>query len=183
MATKVEPNLQKNFRLANERNNFPNHFHSTDRQNLLHFLRLPDHCHPNGGLLTTDDADAQQVECDFLDLFFSCSDEFIFKGGSSKINLQTVAMDIFNLCLINSIVLEAQWIPRSLNERADLLSRFVDKDDWSVNPSIFRVTDVLRRITTPRFLGSILNLPPPAAAALTPWHRIGEMRTTGSALL
>ena len=49
--------------------------------------------------------------------------------GSSKANLQALAMDIFNLCLVNSIVLEAQWIPRSLNERADLLSRFVDKDD------------------------------------------------------
>ena len=92
-------------------------------------------------------------------------------------------MDIFNLCLFNSIVLEAQLIPRSLNERADLLSRFVDNDDWSVNLSVFRVTDVLRRITMPRFLGSILNLPPPAAAALTPWPRIGETRTNGSALL
>jgi len=61
--------------------------------------------------------------------------------GSSKINLQALAMDIFNLCLVNSIVLEAQWIPRSLNERAYLLSRFVDKDDWSVNPSVFRVID------------------------------------------
>ncbi|CAH3157409.1 unnamed protein product [Pocillopora meandrina] len=52
-----------------------------------------------------------------------------------------LAMDIFNLCLVNSIILEAQWIPRSLNERADFLSRFVDKDDWSVNPSVFRVID------------------------------------------
>ena len=65
-------------------------------------------------------------------------------------------MDIFSLCFVNSIVLEAQWIPRLLNERADLLSRFVDKDDWSVNPSVFRVIDTngaltqsigLRRIT------------------------------------
>ena len=61
--------------------------------------------------------------------------------GSSKINLQALAMDIFNLFLVDSIILEAQWIPRSLTERADLLSRFVDKDDWSVNPSVFRVTD------------------------------------------
>ena len=61
--------------------------------------------------------------------------------GSSKINLQTLAIDTFNLCLVNSIILEAQWIPRSLNERGDLLSRFVDKDDWSVNPSVFRVID------------------------------------------
>ena len=61
--------------------------------------------------------------------------------GSSKINLQALAMDIFNLFLVDSIILEARWIPRSLNERADLLSRFVDKDDWSVNPSVFRVID------------------------------------------
>ena len=61
--------------------------------------------------------------------------------GSSKINLQALAIDTFNLCLVNSIILEAQWIPRSLNERGDLLSRFVDKDDWSVNPSVFRVID------------------------------------------
>ena len=37
--------------------------------------------------------------------------------------------------------MEAQWIPRSLNERADLLSRFVDKDDWRLNPSVFRLVD------------------------------------------
>ena len=34
--------------------------------------------------------------------------------GSSKIHLQALAMDNFNLFLVNSIVLEAQWIPRSL---------------------------------------------------------------------
>ena len=61
--------------------------------------------------------------------------------GSSKIHLQAVALDIFNLCLSNSIVLETQWIPRSLNEKADLLTRFVDKDDWSINPSVFQVID------------------------------------------
>ena len=40
----------------------------------------------------------------------------------------------------------------------------------------------LRLITTPRFQGSTLNLPPPAAAVLTPCLRIGVMRTIGSAL-
>ena len=39
------------------------------------------------------------------------------------------------------IALEAQWFPRSLKERADLLCRFVDKDDWRVNPSVFRLVD------------------------------------------
>ena len=39
----------------------------------------------NGGLLTTDDADAQQVECDFLDLLSSYGDEFSVKGDSNGV--------------------------------------------------------------------------------------------------
>ena len=35
----------------------------------------------------------------------------------------------------NEITLEAQWIPMSQNERADLLSRFIDKDDSVVRQS------------------------------------------------
>ena len=61
--------------------------------------------------------------------------------GSSKQHLQSLALSIFDLCLSNHIVLDAQWIPRSFNEKADLLSRFVDKHDWSINPSVFRVID------------------------------------------
>ena len=53
--------------------------------------------------------------------------------GNFKINLQALAIDTFNICLVNSIILEAQWIPRSPNEKANLLSRFVDKD----GPSTF----------------------------------------------
>ena len=44
-------------------------------------------------------------------------------------------------CFSNGINLEVQWIPRSQNERADVLSRVVDKDDWCVNPSVFRLPD------------------------------------------
>ena len=65
----------------------------------------------------------------------------IVSVGSSKAHLQSVAMSIFDFCFSNGITLEAQWIPRSQNERADLLSRFVDKDDWRVNPSVFRLLD------------------------------------------
>ena len=61
--------------------------------------------------------------------------------GSSKVHLQPVALNIFRFCLSHGIALEAQWIPGSLNERADLLSRFVDKDDWRVHPSVFRLVD------------------------------------------
>ena len=50
-------------------------------------------------------------------------------------------MSIFDFCPANGISLEAQWIPRWQNEKADLLSRFVDKDYWRINPSVFRLLD------------------------------------------
>ena len=65
----------------------------------------------------------------------------IVSVGSSKVRLQSVAMSIFDFCLANGISLEAQWIPRSQNEKGDLLSRFADKDDWRINPSVFRLLD------------------------------------------
>ena len=61
--------------------------------------------------------------------------------GCSKPHLQFLAIDNFQLCLANHIALDTQWIPREENERADLHSRFIDKDDWSVNPSIFQIVD------------------------------------------
>ena len=39
----------------------------------------------DGVPLTTDDADAQQVECDFLHLLSANSDEFSVKGGSNGV--------------------------------------------------------------------------------------------------
>ena len=41
----------------------------------------------------------------------------------------------------NGIALEAQWIPRSLNGKADLLRRFFDEDDSPVNPYVFRIVE------------------------------------------
>ena len=42
---------------------------------------------------------------------------------------------------MNGIQIDVQWIPRDANARADLLSRFVDKDDWSLNGEIFAQLD------------------------------------------
>ena len=61
--------------------------------------------------------------------------------GSSKQHLQSLAINIFQLCLENDILIDAQWIPCGANSRADLLSRFVDKDDWSLNSEIFTQLD------------------------------------------
>ena len=65
----------------------------------------------------------------------------IVSVGSSKVHLQSVALSTFRFCFSQGIASEEQWIPRSLNERADLFSRFVDKGDWRVNPSVFRLVD------------------------------------------
>ena len=65
----------------------------------------------------------------------------IVSVGRSKVHLQSVAVSIFDFCLSHGITLEAQWIPRSLNEKADLLSRFVNKVGSSVNPSVFSLLD------------------------------------------
>lgn len=50
-------------------------------------------------------------------------------------------MDICQLCFRQGISLETQWIPRSHHDRADVLSRFIDPDDWSVHPSVFLMLD------------------------------------------
>ena len=50
---------------------------------------------------------------------------------SPKHHLQCLALNIFQLCLVNDVQIDAQWIPGDANVRADVLSRFVDKDDWS----------------------------------------------------
>ena len=34
-----------------------------------------------------------------------------------------------------------EWVPRALNDKADLLSRIVDRDDWSVSDSLFKFLD------------------------------------------
>ena len=65
----------------------------------------------------------------------------ILKVGSSKPHLQKVAVDTFRLCFALGIYLDSQWLPREENVRADLLSRFIDRDDWSLNPAVFRFLD------------------------------------------
>ena len=60
--------------------------------------------------------------------------------GSPKPQLQEVAVNILNLCLRLGISIELQWLPRE-NDRANLQSRFVDRDHWSLNPSVFDMLD------------------------------------------
>ena len=47
----------------------------------------------------------------------------IVDKGSPKLILNQLAIDIFMLALHNDITLCPQWIPRSENERADIISK------------------------------------------------------------
>ena len=49
--------------------------------------------------------------------------------GSPKPHLQEVLLEVLKLCFRFGISIEAQWLPRGENLRADLLSRFIEKDD------------------------------------------------------
>ena len=66
----------------------------------------------------------------------------ILMVGSSKPHLQQIAVDIFSSCLSFDVSLDSQWLPREENARADLLSWFIDRDDWSLNPVVFQSLDV-----------------------------------------
>ena len=61
--------------------------------------------------------------------------------GSRKPDLNAVALRVFSVAIQYQIRLEPEWIPRELNEKADLLSRIVDYDDWYINPAMFTGLD------------------------------------------
>ena len=57
--------------------------------------------------------------------------------GSMKPHLQDLAFNIFGFCLKNRVHLEVDWIPRSLNDQADFISKLVDIDDWGLSAVVF----------------------------------------------
>lgn len=67
----------------------------------------------------------------------------IAKKGSMKSDLQDIAYDIFNICLRHNLSLELEWIPRTLNDQADFISRIIDHDDWGVAEHVFLYLDSL----------------------------------------
>ena len=63
----------------------------------------------------------------------------IVNSGSTNKALQDIAVSIFVLCFQKQISIESDitWIPRSLNDKADFLSKLVDYDDWFVSSEFF----------------------------------------------
>ena len=65
----------------------------------------------------------------------------IVQFGSSKPHLQSIAVEIFSICLSSHVDLRVEWLPRTKNEQADYLSRLVDPDDWALGPTYFSILD------------------------------------------
>ena len=63
--------------------------------------------------------------------------------GSKVPALQRMALDIHRLCLLASVSIDMQWIPRDLNIIADDISKFIDLDDYSINDGVFYSLDEL----------------------------------------
>ena len=60
-----------------------------------------------------------------------------------KVDLHQLALSIFKIALRYSIDLQIDWIPRSLNQHADSISRIVDFDDWGVSFEFFLHIDFI----------------------------------------
>ena len=64
-------------------------------------------------------------------------------AGSRKADLHALVIDICKLCIENNISLFPEWVPRSLNQMADLISKEVDRDDHMLNPDLFATLDIM----------------------------------------
>ena len=67
----------------------------------------------------------------------------IIEIGSKNPKLQKEALEIYSMAVKWQIRIEPEWIPREQNQRADLLSRIVDRDDWSIHPAVFQQLELL----------------------------------------
>lgn len=65
----------------------------------------------------------------------------IVQVGSMDFNLHKLASDIFSFCFKFRIYLDIEWVPRSLDEKADYLSKIVNYDVWELAPGVFRQLD------------------------------------------
>ena len=59
------------------------------------------------------------------------------RGSTKNSLLQVLARSIYDFAILNNVVLEVAWIPRSLNVEADSFSKVFDWDDWGVSKAVF----------------------------------------------
>jgi len=74
--------------------------------------------------------------------------------GRPHPELHSIALDIFNFCRTNNVILVPQWVPRELNVSADEISKIVDYDDWYTTLEFFKY---LGSFWGPRTVGWFAN--------------------------
>ena len=62
----------------------------------------------------------------------------IISNGSSKDELQELALDIFETSMKYDIKIIPKWIPREENQIADSISKYHDTDDWGIDGETFQ---------------------------------------------
>ena len=75
-----------------------------------------------------------RIQCDNRSLYYVAK-----KGSCRDLATHKLLVDLFCLCEVNNIRWDLVWVPRELNRLADLLSKHVDPDDWSISPLFFKV--------------------------------------------
>ena len=80
----------------------------------------------------------------------------IIKSGSTRQHLQNVAIEIFNICVVNNITIFPTWVPRDENEIADIISKSLDTDNWSIDTESFNyITENFGKVTFDRFADNL----------------------------
>ncbi|XP_033746032.1 uncharacterized protein LOC117331431 [Pecten maximus] len=76
----------------------------------------------------------------------------IIESGSSVLELQVLALKVFQLGISLNLSLKVEWIPRSDNEKADYISKIIDYDDWGISKDFFEfLNDMWGPHTVDRF--------------------------------
>ena len=65
------------------------------------------------------------------------------KKGSAKLYLHKIAVEIYDITSTNDVHLNVSWVPRELNTTADVLSKYVDVDDWEISTELFQTLNKL----------------------------------------
>ena len=79
----------------------------------------------------------------------------IGEAGSRRKQLQSIALGIFDVCFKYGIRLDMEWIPHTLNDKAEYISRIQDFDDWKINPQLFASID---RLWGPHFVDCFAHI-------------------------
>ena len=58
--------------------------------------------------------------------------------GSMKLELQKIAISIFELCIDQTISIDIQWIPCDANVQAGFISCLIDPDNWQITDTLFK---------------------------------------------